>query len=96
MEDGIAEHADGCVVSLRVVPRASRTGVVRSDDGYRIRVAAPPVQGAANKELVRYLAKLLGVARGDLVIEAGERGRRKRVLVRGMSAAEVRRRLGGA
>ena len=58
--------ADGVRLRLRIQPRASRSEVVGlHGDTIRIRLAAPPVDGAANEELVRYLAEVLGrAARG--------------------------------
>ena len=50
-------------------------------DGLRLRVASPPVDGRANRELVRYLAALFGVPKRRVVIEHGRSGRRKRVRV---------------
>ena len=50
----------------------------------RVRVAAPPVDGAANAALVRLLAGVVGVARSDVAIVAGESGRRKRVAFAGV------------
>lgn len=52
----------------------------------RIRLAAPPVDGKANAELIRFLAEALGITRSNVVIEAGHRGRRKRVRVTGVDA----------
>lgn len=94
----IVSAPDGAVLRVRVVPRAGRseiagitTGV--QGDALRVRVAAPPVEGAANRELVRVLAAALGIAPAGVAIEAGTRGREKRVRVRGLSAADVRARL---
>ena len=67
-------------------PRASRTEVIGVVEGrLRIRVAAPPVEGAANEELVRFLARSLGVPRSAVTVTAGAAGRRKTVLVRGVA-----------
>lgn len=68
-----------------MVPRASATAVAsRHGDGVRIRVAAPPVDGAANEELVRFMAKRLGVSRGAVTIR-GQSSRRKTVMIEGIS-----------
>ena len=57
------EDSAGVTFSVRVVPRASRSEVAGLHDGaLRIRVAAPPVDGAANRELIRFLAKRFKVA----------------------------------
>jgi uncharacterized protein (TIGR00251 family) len=70
------------VLVVHVQPRAARTEVVgRHGDAIKIRLQAPPVDGAANAELVRFLADRLGVARRSIRVVAGETARRKRVEV---------------
>jgi uncharacterized protein (TIGR00251 family) len=73
-------------VQVHVVPRASATTVAgRHGDGIRIRIAAPPVDGAANEALLRFLAKRLGVSRGAVTIARGQSSRRKTVTIAGIS-----------
>jgi hypothetical protein len=75
---------------VRVQPRASRTELAGEWQGaLRIRVAAPPVEGEANVELIRFLAKRLGVARARVHIISGESGRSKLVYVDGVDAIAV-------
>jgi uncharacterized protein (TIGR00251 family) len=82
-------------LTLHVQPRASRTELAgRHGDALKVRVAAPPVDGAANAELVRFLAELLGVAKSAVEIVAGESGRRKVVAVHGVGLEAARRVLG--
>jgi uncharacterized protein (TIGR00251 family) len=77
---------------LHVVPRARVTKVAgRHGDAIRVRLAAPPVDGAANDELRRFLAERLGVARARIAIVRGATGRRKTVTVNGMTAERVER-----
>jgi uncharacterized protein (TIGR00251 family) len=91
----VQDHPRGATISLTVQPRASRTEIMGEQNGaLKVRLAAPPVDGAANAELLSYFAKLLGVRRGDLQILSGEHGRRKVVLVTGGNAAKLRARLG--
>jgi uncharacterized protein len=59
------------------------------DGALRVRVAAPPVEGAANQALVRVLAAELGVARRSVRLVAGAAGRRKLVVVEGLQADDV-------
>jgi uncharacterized protein len=59
----------------------------------RVRLTAPPVDGAANEALVRFLAERLGVARGAVRVVSGETGRSKVVAVEGISVSEARDRL---
>ncbi len=90
----ITAVAGGVELQLQVQPRASRTEVAGPHGGaLKIRLAAPPVDGEANDELIRFLAKVLGVPRSAVEIVSGETGRRKRVRVAGADAAFVRERL---
>ncbi len=83
-----------CVLQVRVMPRARTDGVSRDASGtLRVRLRAPPVEGAANRALIELLAKHLGVKRGDLEVVHGARGRDKRVRVRGCSEADLADRL---
>jgi uncharacterized protein len=71
---------------VHVAPRARRTEVTgRHGDGIRVKVAAPPVDGAANAELTRFLAERLGVPRGAVTIVSGVSARRKIVQVAGLA-----------
>jgi uncharacterized protein len=82
--------ANGIVINVRVVPRASRNEVAGvQGDALRIRLQAPPVEGKANAALVRFLAECLGVRPGNITILSGEKGRTKRVLVSGTAAERV-------
>lgn len=77
---------------VRVQPRASRTEVAGPHgDGVRIRLAAPPVDGAANAELRAFLAKELSVPSSAVRIVRGETSRSKLVEVRGTTPERVRR-----
>lgn len=86
-------ESDGSVTfAVRVVPRASRTEVVGEHDGaLKIRVAATPVEGAANEELTRFLARQFGVPAREVELVSGHPSRMKRVRARGVTAAQLRR-----
>ncbi|MEO8433723.1 MAG: DUF167 domain-containing protein [Pyrinomonadaceae bacterium] len=79
---------DGSVTfQVRVVPRASRSEIAGEHDGaLRVRVTAPPVDGAANEEVKRLIARRLGVPRSAVEIVAGETSRLKRLRVRAQPA----------
>jgi len=82
-------------LDVHVQPRAKRTEVVGwYGDAIKIRLAAPPVDGAANEELVAFLADELGVTRSSVEIVAGRASRRKRVAVDGVKREEALERLG--
>jgi len=77
--------------AVRVQPRSSRAGVDGvHGDALRVRVNAPPVEGAANEAVVEVLAKALGVAKRAVTIVSGATSRSKVVEVRGVTAAGVR------
>ena len=79
---------------LHVQPRAKRTELAgRHGDAIKVRLAAPPVDGAANDELVRFLAERLGVRRGAVRIAAGAASRRKTVEIDGLAEADILARL---
>lgn len=86
----IRSTPDGPVITVRVVPRAGRSGVAGTRDGaLLVRLAAAPVEGAANAELVEVISELLGVPKRAVTIVAGERGRLKRVRVEGVTVDYV-------
>jgi uncharacterized protein (TIGR00251 family) len=79
---------------VHVVPRARRTAVSGPHgDAIKIALAAPPVDGAANEALVRFVAAQLGVAPGAVTIVRGAAGRRKILAVVGLDTAAARRAL---
>ncbi len=79
-------------LTVHVVPRARATAVAgRHGDALKIRLAAAPVDGAANAELVRFLAERLNVPRGSVTIAAGHTGRRKTVRIDGIETASALR-----
>lgn len=83
--------------SVRVQPRSSRSGVDGVvGDALRVRVHAPPVEGAANEAVVDVLARALGVSRGAVRIVSGAGSRSKLVEVAGVSVAQVEGLAGGA
>jgi uncharacterized protein len=85
----------GVQLQLHVQPGASRTGIAGlHGDALKVRVAAPPTDGRANRELLDYLAELLGVARARIALVKGESGRRKIVTVQGIELPEASSRLG--
>jgi uncharacterized protein (TIGR00251 family) len=80
----------GAVLSVHVQPKASRTECMGiHGDAIKIRVAAPPVDGAANDELIRFLACQLSIPATSVQIKSGIGGRHKRVFVKGTTAELV-------
>jgi uncharacterized protein (TIGR00251 family) len=70
---------------LHIVPRASTSAVAgRHGDALKIRIAAPPADGAANDELIRFLADRLQIPRSAITITGGSSSRRKTVVISGI------------
>ena len=90
-------ETDGALIfAVRVVPRASRSEVMGEHDGaLRVRVAAPPVEGAANEELRRTLARALSVPTRNVEIVSGQTSKTKRVRVNGADARTLLKLLAG-
>jgi uncharacterized protein len=84
-DGAVAPHELGSAITVTIVPRAAANAVELASDGtLRVRITAPPVDGAANAALLRYLADVLDVPRSRLTIAAGHTSRRKRIVVAGL------------
>lgn len=69
-------------LSILVKPNAKQTAITDiSDEGVGVQVAAPPSEGEANVELVRFLAKTLGLRKSDVSVDKGQRSRKKTILI---------------
>ncbi len=87
----VSEHDGTVVVSVRVLPRASRNAMEGEWQGaLKVRLSAPPVDDKANQALCKFLAEQLNIPRSAVRILAGERGRLKRVEIRGVSVEQIR------
>jgi len=86
---------DSVTLSVRIQPRASKNEVVRLENGgLKIRLTAPPVDGAANEALVKFLADRFSVARSQVEIVSGHTSRDKIVRVSGANSADAEGLLG--
>ena len=87
----LTETPDGAVLNLRVVPRAAKNAIQGElGDALKIRLCAPPVDGAANAALVEFLAEAFDLPRARVQILSGATSRTKRVLLSGCSSSMVR------
>lgn len=90
----ISQRGDAVRITIHVQPRASRTELAgEHGDAIKLRVAAPPVEGEANREVCRFLARLLSVAPSAVEVVSGESARRKVVEIQGSTAEAVRLKL---
>jgi len=78
------------VLTIKVIPRASKPGIAIEPDGsLKVRLQSPPVEGAANAELVEVLARALDVPRRAITIVGGAHARTKRVQIDGIDERRV-------
>lgn len=85
-----SEDGRGTTFTVRIVPRASSSEIVGDHEGaLRIRIAAPPVDGAANRELIRLLAKRLKVPQNAVEIISGASSRNKVIRLKGVPATAL-------
>ena len=97
MKEGLIkfeEKDEALFFSVRVVPRASKSEIVGEIDGaLKVRLCSPPVDGAANAELIKMLAREFGVSRGRVEIVSGQNSRTKRIRITGATVDEMKSRL---
>jgi len=84
----------GVTLAVRVTPRARKNEIVGvAGEALKVKLAAPPVEGAANAALCAFLAEQLGVRKSAVTLVAGQASRQKVVRVEGVTADEVQARL---
>lgn len=80
------EWKTGCVITLKVTPKASRNTVLGAEDSWlRVALTAPPVDGKANEAARRFLAEILNVSKSSVTLLAGQTARLKRFAVADVS-----------
>ena len=86
----LKEKEGACLLPLKVNPRASKSALGGVEGGeLKVRLAAPPVDGKANEEVVRFFSRLLGCSKGALRILKGLQSRHKVLAVEGLQAGQV-------
>ena len=83
----LTEKNGAVVVNVRVVPRASKSEIVGAYEGaLKVRIASPPVDGAANSELVRLFSKTFGVSKSEVEILSGQTSKTKQIKISNLTA----------
>lgn len=86
----LTESPKGVFISVRLQPRSSRNAIDGvQGDSLKIRLTSPPVEGEANKALIEFLSKLIGIKKSSLEIDIGLKSRDKRVRVEGADLKEL-------
>jgi uncharacterized protein len=87
-----AEKTEDAILTIRVVPRASKSEIVGFTDGaLKIRIASQPVDGAANAELVKLLSKTFDVSKSRIEILSGQTSKMKQVKISGIKSDDLPR-----
>lgn len=83
-------------LEVQVQPNAGRNAIVAfSENVLRVKIAAPPVEGKANQELIKYLSNLLNIRKSNISIDRGHTGRRKMVTISGIDSNDLKTMLAG-
>ena len=78
------------ILDVLVQPKSSRDEIVGLQDGrLRVRITAPPEGGKANEHLRAFLAKKIGISKGQVEIVYGEKSRKKRIHLHGLSEGKI-------
>lgn len=82
-------------ITVQVQPNARRNEVLGLEDGVlRVKIAAAPVKGKANKELIDFLSQLLGISKSSIMIEKGLASRKKVIAIQSLDQLQILERLG--
>ncbi|MGA8432504.1 MAG: DUF167 domain-containing protein [Candidatus Sulfotelmatobacter sp.] len=85
----------GVTFAVKVQPRTKKNAITgQIGDALKLSLTAPPIDGRANDACIEFFAKLLKVPRSSVTIASGQTGRNKVIRVAGLSAEELRKRLG--
>jgi len=91
----VDQHGSSISFQVRVHPRARKNSITgEAGDELKVAITAPPVDGKANAACIEFFAKLLNVPRSSVTIAAGQTSRNKVIRVAGLTAQQVRERLG--
>jgi len=86
----LKESKKGLTFDIQVIPHASRAEIVGMQDGVlKIKVTAPPVEGAANEACIKLLAGELKLKKSQMEISSGAKSRRKTVMIKDISKTEL-------
>lgn len=73
---------EGLTLSLKISPNASKNEIIKTQDGLKIKITAPPVDGKANKSLIEFLSKTFKIPKSSIEILRGETSKEKTLLIK--------------
>ena len=84
------ETARGVIIHIRVVPRSAKCEIVGiQDDALKLKITAPPVEGQANAECIRFLSDILKVRKNQVTIVRGHKSKNKTVAIEGIGKKDI-------
>lgn len=78
----LKETKDGAIFSLRISPNASKNEIIKTSEGYKVKITAQPIDGKANKALIEFLSKHFKVPKSYFEIVRGETSKDKTILIK--------------
>ena len=86
----LRESKKGLTFDIQVIPHASRAEIAGVQEGaFKVKVTAPPMEGAANEACIKLLARELGLKKSQMEISSGAKSRKKTVMIKDISKAEL-------
>jgi uncharacterized protein (TIGR00251 family) len=86
----LRESKNGLTFDIQVIPHASRAEIAGVQEGaFKVKVTAPPVEGAANEACIKLLSKELGLKKSQMEIFSGAKSRKKTVMIKDISKTEL-------
>ena len=73
---------EGLTISLKISPNASKNEIIKTEDGVKVKITAPPVDGKANKSLIEFLSKTFKIPKSSIEILRGETSKEKTLLIK--------------
>jgi uncharacterized protein len=84
------ETEHGVIIHIRVIPRSSKCEIVGiQDDSLKLKITAPPVEGQANTECIRFLSDILKVRKTQVTIVSGHKSKKKTVAIEGIKRKDI-------
>jgi uncharacterized protein len=87
---GIKETPEGVILQIHVVPRSGKSEIAGvHGDALKLKIAAPPVEGQANAECIRFLSDILGIKKKQVRILSGHKSKKKTVAIEGVGRKDI-------
>lgn len=87
------EVSDGLIVRIKIIPNASKTEFVQTEDELKLRITAQPIENKANKAIIEFLSKSLKTAKSNIKILKGELNKEKTLLISEINEEYFRKKL---